>query len=330
MSRTTTHPGRGRTTLIWVLAVVITVAAAIYQRRVGPTRPLRGVAMVEGEALRYRFQRSHPAPANYKVEIPFSMPTLGEMVRGKRSEPGGQALNPAVHGILMQRRYNTNDPWTFTAMRREGGKLVGEIPVQPPGGKVAYRVHLFGGEGAAANESSGDDWAMRPLTAADVPVGAVALPAAGPVVLRFTGHVPVAIIIPHVLLMFLGMLWSNRAGLEALRRGADPTRLARGALDLLLVGGFVFGPLMQKFAFGKWWTGIPFGWDLTDNKTLFAIVGWVIAWALVHRARKRGDASRARVWVVAAALLTLVIFSIPHSVAGTELDYATGKVITGK
>ena len=328
MSKTAAHTGRGRTTLIWVLAVVITVAAAIYQRRVGPTRPLRGVAMVEGEAFRYRFHRSRPAPASYKVEIPSSMPTLGEMLRGKRSQAGGPVLDPAIRGILMQRRYNTNDPWTFTAMRREGGKLVGEIPVQPPGGKVAYRVHLFRGEGAAANESSGGDWAMRPLTAEDVPVGAVAVPAAGPVVLRFTGHVPLAIILPHVLLMFLGMLWSNRAGLEALRRGADPTRLARGALDLLVAGGFIFGPLMQRFAFGKWWTGIPFGWDLTDNKTLFAVIGWVIAWLLVRSARKRGDASLARFWVVAAALVTLVVFSIPHSVAGTELDYATGKITT--
>lgn len=330
MNMTTTRPGRGRTALIWVLAVVITLTAAIYQRSVGPTRPLRGVAEIAGETFRYRFHRSRPAPASYKVEIPSSVPTLAEMLRGKRPEAGGPALDPAIRGVLMQRRYNTNDPWNFTAMRREGGKLVGEIPVQPPGGKVAYRVHLFRSEGAAANESSGGDWVMRPLTAEDVPVGAVAVPATGPVLLRFTGHVPLAIIIPHVLLMFLGMLWSSRAGLEALRRGADPTRLARGALDLLAAGGFVFGPLMQRFAFGQWWTGVPFGWDLTDNKTLFAVVGWLIAWLIVRRARQRGDASRARVWVVAAALLTLVVFSIPHSVAGTELDYATGKVITGK
>lgn len=330
MSKTTTRPGRGFAALLWILAAVITVTTAVYQRRVGPTRPVRGVATVEGEAFPYRLHRSHPAPKSYEVAIPSSLPTLADMLRGKRSPAATAALDPAMRGILMQRRYNTSDPWTFTAMRRAEGKLVGEIALQPPGGKVAYRVHLFRSEEAAANEGSEGDWAMRPLTAEDVPVGAVAVPATGPVILRFTGHVPLAIIIPHVLLMFLGMLWSSRAGLEALRRGADPTRLTRGALDLLVTGGFIFGPLMQKFAFGKWWTGIPFGWDLTDNKTLIAIVGWIIAWLLVRRARKRGDVSRARVWVVAAAVLTLVIFSIPHSVAGTELDYSTGKVITGK
>lgn len=330
MNKTTTQSGRGRAALIWILAAAITISAAVYQRLVGPTRPVRGVAEVGGETYRYRFKRSHPAPASYRVEIPSSMPTLGEMLRSQRSETAGPAMDPALRGILMQRRYKTSDPWTFTAMRREGEKLVGEIPVEPPGGKVAYRVHLFRADGADANEDPGGDWAMRPLTAEDVPAGAAPAPAAGPLVVRFTGHVPLAIIVPHVLLMFLGMLWSNRAGLEALRRGSDPTRLARGALDLLLVGGFVFGPIMQRLAFGKWWTGIPFGWDLTDNKTLFAIAGWFVAWALVRRARQHGDASRGRVWVVAAAVLTLVIFSIPHSVAGTELDYSTGKVVTGR
>lgn len=330
MSNGKTRAGRGGSILLWILAVVITISAAVYQRRIGPTRPLSGVAVVEGEAFRYRFHRSHPGPLNYKVEFPTSMPTLREMLRGKRSEQGGPTLDPAIRGILMQRRYNTDDPWVFTPMRREGGRLIGALPLQAPGGKVSYRVHVFRAEGAAANESPGGDWALRPLTAEDVPPGAVAVPSTGPVVLRFKGPVPVAIIIPHVLLMFLGMLWANRAGLEALKRGADPTRLTRWALILLAVGGFIFGPVMQWFAFGKAWTGIPFGWDLTDNKTLFAVLGWVIAWLLVRRSGRSGDASRARVWVVLAALLTLLVFSIPHSVRGSELDYSTGKVITTK
>jgi hypothetical protein len=330
MQKPANDAGRGPTVFLWILAVMITVTAAVYQRQVGPTRPLRGLAVVEGQAFRYRFERSHSGPASYQVEVPSSVPTLGEMLRGKRSAQGGPVLDPGIRGILMQRRYNTADPWTFTAMRRDGGRLVGEVPVQPPGGKVAYRVHLFRAEGAAPNESASGDWALRPLAAGDVPPGAVAVPAARPVVLRFRGSVPVAIIIPHVLLMFLGMLWANRAGLEALRRGADPTRLTRWALILLAVGGFIFGPAMQWFAFGKAWTGIPFGWDLTDNKTLFAVLGWVAAWLLVRRAGQRGDASRARLWVVAAALLTLVIFSIPHSVRGSELDYSTGRVVTAE
>jgi hypothetical protein len=126
------------------------------------------------------------------------------------------------------------------------------------------------------------------------------------------------------------MLWGNRAGLEALRRGGDPARLTRWTLLMTAVGGLVLGPMMQWFAFGKAWTGIPFGWDLTDNKTLFAVLGWFLAWLALQQAGRRGAASRGRWWVLGAAVLTLVVFSIPHSVLGSELDYSTGKVIITK
>jgi len=32
---------------------------------------------------------------------------------------------------------------------------------------------------------------------------------------------------------------------------------------------------VQHYAFGQLWTGVPFGWDLTDNKTLLAALAWV-------------------------------------------------------
>ena len=68
--------------------------------------------------------------------------------------------------------------------------------------------------------------------------------------------------------MFLAMLFSTAAGLSALGRWPQARREAGICIGLLLVGGFVLGPLMQWYGFGAWWTGVPFGWDLTDNKTL--------------------------------------------------------------
>jgi hypothetical protein len=119
--------------------------------------------------------------------------------------------------------------------------------------------------------------------------------------------------------MFLGMLIANRAGLEAVRRGSDPRRLAAWAAALLGVGGLLLGPVVQWFSFGKVWTGFPFGTDLTDNKTAVVMLIWLVA-ILVGRRR---SITAAKQWIVAAALATLVIFSIPHSLLGTELDYST-------
>jgi hypothetical protein len=113
------------------------------------------------------------------------------------------------------------------------------------------------------------------------------------------------------------MLLSTRAGLAALDRNADPRVYRNWTVGLLFAGGFIFGPLVQKLAFGTWWTGVPNGWDLTDNKTLIAMVFWVIAFIAGRGGR------RARPWTVAAAMLMLVVFMIPHSLFGSELRYPT-------
>jgi hypothetical protein len=84
----------------------------------------------------------------------------------------------------------------------------------------------------------------------------------------------------------------------------------------------VLGPLVQKYAFGDLWTGIPFGWDLTDNKTLIAMVFWVLA-VIMNRIKERP------LYTVLAAFILLLVYSIPHSMFGSELDYSTGQVTQG-
>jgi hypothetical protein len=134
-------------------------------------------------------------------------------------------------------------------------------------------------------------------------------------VARFKGAVPIWLLGPHVLCMFAGMLVAVRAGLESLGANGDPRRLAWLALPLLAVGGLLLGPAVQKVAFGAWWTGFPHGIDLTDNKTAIAVLAW--SWA-VWRLRGRRRAPWA---VVAAAVVTLTVFSIPHSTWGSELRW---------
>ncbi|MFN3414446.1 MAG: hypothetical protein ACK42L_10350, partial [Thermoanaerobaculum sp.] len=84
---------------------------------------------------------------------------------------------------------------------------------------------------------------------------------------------------------------------------------------LFAFGGLVLGPFVQKSAFGSYWTGFPVGTDLTDTKTLAVVLAWI--WAGI---RSGGD----RKWpVLVAAALTLVIFAIPHSLLGSEIDWTT-------
>ncbi len=204
-----------------------------------------------------------------------------------------RAPNPEVTGEVVWRRYPTSDPWQAIAMRRDGAELRAELPEQVAAGKLEYQVRLrSGGEGAAFP--------------------------ARPAITRYRGDPPAAVLVPHILAMFLGMLLAARSGVEALAPRGNLRRLVWGTLALFVVGGFLLGPLVQHYAFGQWWTGVPFGWDLTDNKTLIAVLAWVVAALAVRGGR------RARGATLAAAALTLVVFAIPHSAAGSEKDWRAG------
>jgi hypothetical protein len=118
------------------------------------------------------------------------------------------------------------------------------------------------------------------------------------------------------------MLFSTGAGLLAIAKIASYKKYGIWSFALLFLGGMILGPLVQKYAFGELWTGIPFGWDLTDNKTLIALVFWILA---VIMNRKKD----APLYTILAATILLVIFSIPHSMFGSELDYNSGQVTQG-
>jgi hypothetical protein len=269
-----------RKVILWILAVLITLGSAYYQRRTGPTWPVNGTVEIGGQTVSFHFERNHSGDGDQAV-----------VVRGG---------SPSLVGVLYHRRLKADESFVPRPMTRVADSLVGYLPHQPPAGKLEYYVELIQDDQTAT------------------------IPASQTIVTRFKGDVPLWAMLPHILLMFLAMLWSTRAGLEALSPGGRTRSLTLWTFLLLIVGGFIFGPIIQKFAFGSLWTGVPFGWDLTDNKTLIASVGWLVAlWR--HRANPSP-----RYVVLAAAILTLVVFLIPHSIMGSELNYTTGEVRSGQ
>jgi len=79
------------------------------------------------------------------------------------------------------------------------------------------------------------------------------------------------------------MLFGLRVGLELFFRRVDTKYYTGVVLITLFVGGLILGPVVQKYAFGAFWAGWPFGHDLTDNKTLFVFIFWVIAWFVLRK-----------------------------------------------
>jgi hypothetical protein len=201
-----------------------------------------------------------------------------------------------VTGAVRYRRFPTDEPFREVAMSREGGALVALLPTQPPAGKLEYSGTLA------------------------TPAGPVQVPEGEPLVMRFKGDVPALVLIPHVVTMFLSMMIGVRAALAAALGRPEARRYAWVAVVGIAIGGLVLGPIVQKYAFGAYWTGWPFGGDLTDNKTLGMWLAWVVAVAVLGRRKDPADRI-ARGTTVAAALVMIAVYLVPHSLRGSQLDY---------
>ncbi len=268
-----------KNTLFWILAVIVTIGSAIYQRYTGPTYPKRLSVEIQGNEYKMQLPRSESGEKDARIEIPVQ--------------------DKAVNGRIYYRKYPTSTEWTVENLIREDEALVAFIPNQPPAGKIEYYIVLNRGQ-ALEFDIAKDD----------------------PIVIRYKGDVPAWVLIPHVLFMFAAMLLSNLAGLLAAFK-RERFRFYTGlTLILLLLGGMILGPVVQLFAFGELWTGVPFGWDLTDNKTLVGVIFWVIAWVGNRKKSRPG-------LTILAAVILLAIYLIPHSLMGSELDHSTGEITTG-
>jgi hypothetical protein len=241
------------------------------------------------------FQRvtgpSYPVTGNVTInnnDIYFKLPCTSDAENGELIKI--DVPDKTVTGEFTYRRYKSNDTATTAAMTRDGDYLTALVPKQPAAGKVEYSITLVTGE---TRQTLTDD----------------------NVILRYKGKVPDLILIIHIITIFLAMLYSTRTGVEAIYKGVKTYRYAFVTLVTLFIGGLILGPVVQKYAFGAYWTGWPFGHDLTDNKTLLAFIFWAIAFFKLSRNRKNYK------WAIIASIILLVVYLIPHSVLGSEIDY---------
>ena len=256
---------------LWIIAFVVTLAIAVYQRVTGPTHPVKESTTLEGTEVNAKFDRNHSGDGDQPVIVEVSSNNLD--------------------GELYWTRFKTSDDWNSVKMNKEENTLTAFLPHQPPAGKLEYFVKINGENSEAF------------------------LPAK-PIVTRFKGSVPDFILIPHIIFMFSAMLLALRTAMEIFKQQPKFKVLTIITLIVLGIGGMIFGPIVQKYAFGEFWTGFPNGTDLTDNKTLIAFIGWLFAlFAVIIEKRQT-------FWVGFATLLMFAVFLIPHSVMGSELDYS--------
>ncbi|HAF28046.1 MAG TPA: hypothetical protein DCG75_03265 [Bacteroidales bacterium] len=263
-------------TLFWILAVIITVGSAVYQKKTGPTYPKRLEINLLDNQLKFTLPRSGVTDQDLLIQLPIT--------------------DTAFSVNVNYRRFPLNESFTAIEFTQQNNMLIAYLPQQAPAGKLEYYLTFKHSGSEIINTEH--------------------------VVARFKGAVPAWALIPHILFIFTAMLLSNLAGLFALGKEKKHVFYGNLTLILLLIGGMIFGPIVQYYAFGEFWTGVPFGWDLTDNKTLIAVIFWVVA-VLANRKNPKYR------YTLIATIVLLLIFSIPHSLFGSELDYSSGEVTTG-
>lgn len=252
---------------------------------------------------------THPMRGN--IEVAGESVTY-RLVRAAWTDEMARIELPAVPGVeggvVSWRRYPTEEAWSQEPLVLDGEHWVASLPIQPAAGKLEYSIDV------------------------SVEGSQVRLPEAerGNAVLRYRDPVPLGVLIPHIFFMFFAVVIAWRAGLGALVHPYGLRRFAWWAFGLFTVGGMILGPIVQKYAFGEYWTGIPFGWDLTDNKTLVMWMAWLVAALVIERVARRNtgdplDDDRSgggvRALVLLASVVTAFVYLIPHSVQGSELDY---------
>ncbi|MBI4352109.1 MAG: hypothetical protein HY550_11785 [Elusimicrobia bacterium] len=237
--------------------------------------------------------RGQAAQGAFSYKLPRSCTVAGKdcLINIKTEAP--------LEGYLMWKRYRTDDAPVKIGLVQAGGLLSAALPDQPPAGKLEYRVFI---------RAAGADFSLTEA----------------PVVTRFKGAVPRWALAPHIIFIFLFMFFSVRIFLSLFTGGIAVKRAVVLNMCFLLLGGFLFGPIVQQYAFGQAWTGFPFGMDLTDNKTLLMLVFWLPALFAALKERNY------RPWVMVAFFITFAVYLVPHSMFGSELDYKKGEVVTGK
>lgn len=260
--------------ILWIIVFVLTLLIAYFQYITGPTHPISSTEHLNGEIVSYKLPRSSD---NSSKNISIS-------IRTKKKD---------TRALLSLRRLNSNDKWEEKEMKRDGYRLITEIPTQPCAGKIEYKIKVvYNNRELELNKDKS-------------------------IVIRFKGKVPKIFLIIHVICMFFGIMFAIRTGMEVLRKDGNYARMITCTFVLVLFGGMVFGPIVQKYAFNNWWTGFPIGSDLTDNKMLLIVIFWTIAFFLKKKSKW---------WAFVATVLMLIVYLIPHSAHGSEFDYKTGKM----
>lgn len=254
-------------------------------------------------AIIYQRRTGPTYPKHFEIAVAEGSKTI-MLLRSFGGEGDAPVLikkdNSIKGGTIHFKRYPTNDPWEKHELLVTNSGFEFKLPHQPPAGKIQYYIEL---ETEKGKQKLGDE--------------------NDPIIIRFKGDVPTLVLAPHIFCMFISMLLSTLAGFEAFFKTKSVMKIALYTNITLITGGMILGPIVQKYAFGVYWAGFPFGYDLTDNKLLISVIFWILGFGLFYFKKIHSA-------IIVASIVLILMYAIPHSKMGSQFNYHKGAVETAR
>lgn len=135
--------------------------------------------------------------------------------------------------------------------------------------------------------------------------------------IRFEGKASFILLLLHIVLMIAAIFYLIHALYYAMyflqtdEKSLHMVRSVNTGILAFFITGFPIGWIIEKQVIGNYWEGIPFGWDITDSKTLIILLLWVVFILLQRRGviTLKGYAR----WVIINTIITILLFLLPHS-----------------
>lgn len=215
-----------------------------------------------------------------KNEIKFKLPRTYNI--GLDTSVRLSIQDTAYKAYLLYRQHKTDSQFTRLSMQRQDTTLIAFLPNQNPGVKLEYFIELQHGNNKYT------------------------IPNNIKVVALFKDSIPMGVLLPHIIIAFFAVIYTNVTLLEALFKGTKVVIYSLITVVFILFGDLFLGPIVNNYAFGKYLTGVPFNFNIAENKYLYSFICWIITFFAIWKF----DYEKYRWWVVGASLFFLILLFI--------------------
>lgn len=268
-----------------LIGIVITLLVFVAARRISRNKPIELDIEYAGARVTHTSVFEQVGPGAPRIDLAIDLP--------------GAAIPVLLYRVSGGERLET------VAMDdRGGGAWTARLPSLQRGTRIEYGFRLMGMD---------DTIETRPATTRFF-------------TLKYKGEVSQTVLLLHILCMFAAFFFivESLIGASAvIARGESrefTVAMTRWVVAFTFIGGWPLGFALNWQRFGVLWEGFPFGYDITDNKTQVMFLFWIVVVLLSWRSffgRRAGRdpvPDRFYAWaVIVSALVSLLIFLVPHS-----------------